>query len=392
MQHAIGSVRALGLLVLCASGSCFTADCSSSPREQTRVQPSSAQRVRQTAPGESAVVQSATGSAQREQRMAHGEPAAIADRSNAASVASSEPDGTAATAANDARLFAGTQFRQGELLAGLASGELSALRPVGSTSTVFRAQLNRNFRAAFKTSTHQRPSGHVAEMAAYRLARCLGLDNVPPAVLRRVPVAMLRRELNPEYASSWPSIVSQLWVSRDGLVEGVAIYWIEGLQDIDLASAEGRAAAARALRLSEPMPDASQSTAASLSTLQAFDYLIGNWDRWSGGNVKGDASGRILYMRDHDAAFPGKMSEALQRRLLEPVVASERFSRSFVQHLRALDRGAFERELARDPLYAAHPRLDERHLAALFDRRGALLSHVAVLIEEHGEARVLAFP
>jgi hypothetical protein len=63
------------------------------------------------------------------------------------------------------------------------------------------------------------------------------------------------------------------------------------------------------------------------------------------------------------------------------------------------------RELSRDPLLAAHIRLDEgpgpqparpvldaRVFDQLFDRRDALLSHVAALIEEYGEARVLSFP
>jgi hypothetical protein len=108
--------------------------------------------------------------------------------------------------------------------------------------------------------------------------------------------------------------------------------------------------------------------------------------------VKGDASGQILYMRDNDAGFAAHVSEAQQRRLLVRLLAVERFSRSFVTRLRALTPSSYERELAHDAGFAGAHRLSARSLAGLFDRRATLLSHVQALIEEHGEACVLAFP
>jgi hypothetical protein len=133
--------------------------------------------------------------------------------------------------------------------------------------------------------------------------------------------------------------------------------------------------------------------------------LIGNWDRWSGGNLKGAPGGDYLYMRDHDAGFAGRISESLQRRMLEPVKRTQRYSRSFVQAVRLLDREKVIREFSRDPLLAEHIRLDEgpgpaaakpvldAHVfAELFDRRDTLLSYIAALIDEFGEERVLAFP
>jgi hypothetical protein len=137
----------------------------------------------------------------------------------------------------------------------------------------------------------------------------------------------------------------------------------------------------------------------------AFDYLIGNWDRWSGGNLKGDTAHEYLYMRDNDAGFAGRISEPLQRRMLEPVQRTQRYSRSFVQAVRALDRETLIRELSRDPGLAEHirldvgpgpqptrPVLDARVFDQLFDRRDTLLTHIAALIEEYGDARVLSFP
>jgi hypothetical protein len=123
-----------------------------------------------------------------------------------------------------------------------------------------------------------------------------------------------------------------------------------------------------------------------------FDYLIGNPDRFSGGNIKGDPQGRFLFFRDHDLAFPRKLSEGVHRRIANRMLWAERFSRGFFHNLRRLTRERFQDELKRDPLSDKGPLLDDRQLAGLFDRREALLSHITSLIQLYGTDRVLTFP
>jgi hypothetical protein len=302
-------------------------------------------------------------------------------------------------------LFADTFLLQADILRELTRARASDFRPVGVTSLVFRVELEAQFRAAFKATTWQRPAGPVNEVAAYRLARCLGIDNVPPAVLRRISAAEIQRRLAYVFQPRWLEIQPQLAMGSMGFVEVAAIYWIEDLRDLGLESWRETQRVLGWLKVdTEPPPEHAQ-LAKQVSTMIAFDYLIGNWDRWSGGNLKGNTAGEYLYMRDNDAGFAGRLSEPLQRRLLEPVQRTQRYSRSFMQAVRALDREMLIRELSRDPLLAEHIRLDEgpgpqaarpvldaRVFDQLFDRRDALLSHVAALIEEHGEARVLSFP
>jgi len=387
MQLGFGSADALRLAIGVCIGALAGCAAKSSTPAHTELSPM--QSAAQPAGSEaSAATLRSAGLAPSGSAASNAGSAAM--RTALAPAAAEPPDDAAAhiTAAP----FVGSSLDSDTILKALSQSELSALRPVGSTSTVFRSQLDAPFRAAFKAATQRRPLGPVAEVAAYRLARCLGLDNVPPAVLRRVPVSVLQQQLDAEFVRQWPRIAPRLLTEHDGSVEGAAIFWIEGLRKLDLASPSVRAGTQRVLSLSEPLPDPPPPLAAGLSSLLAFDYLIGNWDRWSGGNVKGDATGQILYARDQDAAFGGRLSEPLQRRLLDPVLATERFSRQFVQRLRALTRSAYHSELARDAVFAERPRLDERSLARLFDRRATLLSHVNALIEERGEQRVLAFP
>ncbi|HEX2676464.1 MAG TPA: hypothetical protein VHM19_07485, partial [Polyangiales bacterium] len=189
------------------------------------------------------------------------------------------------------------------------------------------------------------------------------------------------------------AIQPTLVVESDHQVAGAAIYWVDGLRDLGLERSEGQAKAAAWLSLDHALEPADRNLAAQLSTLIAFDYLIGNWDRWSGGNLKSDASGEHVILRDHDAAFAARLGEPLHRRMLERLVQAQRFSRSFYRALRSLTRQTFTRELALDPAFGDKgPPLDPAALEALFDRRETLISHIAATIEERGETNVLAFP
>jgi hypothetical protein len=256
---------------------------------------------------------------------------------------------------------------------------------------VLRVRLAAPFDAAFKPVTPALPLGPSAEVAAYRLARCLGMDNVPPAVSRAVSAADVAAALAPDAKQSWNDLRARLTVSADGAISGAVIFWIPQLVDVGLDRRDGLRKVGAWLRAGGELPEASRSLAASLSSMLAFDYLAGNFDRWSGGNVSGDANATLVYVRDHDLAFPARMTETLHRRLWEDLHHAERFSRRLYSAVKALTRERFERELARDPEGARGRLLGERQLQGVFDRREALISYVESLIAVHGEAAVLAF-
>lgn len=302
------------------------------------------------------------------------------------------PAQPAAANDNGAPFFAGTLLLQDDVLHQLGNARALALRPVGSTSTVFRGVLDAPLKMALKLATRERPHGARAEIAAYRLARLLGLNNVPPALPRRVTKSELYGALEPTSLWQWPDIEWRLLVGGSGYVHGAAIYWIEGMRDLGLEPTRERERVSSWLRFGAEAPPGQQLLASQLSTQFAFDYLIGNWDRWSGGNVQGDASGEHLYMRDNDSAFAPRLSEALQRRLFAPLQETQLYSRRFVLALRDLTRPQFEQALRGGGALGGEIELDPRAIAGLFDRRAALLSHLAALIEQHSEARVLAYP
>ena len=172
---------------------------------------------------------------------------------------------------------------------------------------------------------------------------------------------------------------------------GAAIYWIPSMHDVGVDGKRNVERGSGWLKQGAEIPVARRGLAASISTMVCFDYLIGNWDRFSGGNARGNDVGTWVYMRDHDLAFPARMNESLHRRVLQPMLRAERFSASFYAAVKALDRQSFaaalEDELDRHP----EPLLDTARIDGVMDRRSTLLSHVESLIQLHGRSQVLAF-
>jgi hypothetical protein len=165
------------------------------------------------------------------------------------------------------------------------------------------------------------------ECAAYRLARRLGLDDVPPAVLRRID-------------------------STPGSVQ----IWVEGARDETAAG----------FRPAHPMAWVKQVWDRIL-----LDLLILNVDRNPGNVLAGPDY--HLWLIDHGRAFEP------QGVLLEPD-ALRRVNRRAWEQLRALS----DQEL-KDLVRGF---LDAEQLDALVARRARLAERVERLVSEHGEAAV----
>ncbi|MCS6799494.1 MAG: hypothetical protein NZ898_13390 [Myxococcota bacterium] len=304
--------------------------------------------------------------------------------------AASEPPRASSTAvvAIAVPRFVGSARTADEILERIGNARPVAFRPVGRTSIVFEMRLaGGDSHAAFKPVSRRHPAGYRAEIAAYRVARALGMDQVPPAVWRRLPGALLLERLDPEAAERWPQIEAELVFERDGSLRGAAIHWVSGMRPYALSAADWRR-----LRHDAPLDPGTQTRDADLSQMIGFDYLIGNWDRFSGGNVSSTAAGDRLYIRDHNLAFAHPLGTRLHERVLEPLRRVERFSRRWIDAVRRLDERRLRAELERDPGWAVDPCLDDARIAALLERRDTLLSWVGSLVEAHGAEATLAFP
>lgn len=290
------------------------------------------------------------------------------------------------------RIFIGTDLDEQWLLNRMASEPPEDFISVGNTSVVFKMSFETRPDAAFKPASRGRPKGHVAEIAAYRLGRCLGLDNIPPVISKRISRKTLREGLTIGQATVWRKLDERIMWNADGFVQGAAIYWVPAMRNLGLESRPRMRQWLRWLDIDGEVPEDTRPLAKDISNMLSFDYLIGNPDRFSGGNIKGDPEGRFIFLRDHDLAFPRRLGDRAHRRIANRMLWSKRFSRRFYRKLRTLTRERFQDELNLDPLSVKGPLLDDKQMAGLFDRHEALLSHISSLIQLYGADRVLTFP
>ena len=275
-----------------------------------------------------------------------------------------------------------------DLTAYLTAPPLSG-KSIGHTSVVFRLELEGALAAAYKPRSHRGHTRYRGEIAAYRLARALGLSNVPPALPRSFPLSALRSALGPPGTASRDLLDQEAIPETDGTVRGAVIPWIPRLEF--LALEQDPLASQWSVWLGPAGPPAEQrAMAAQISTMILFDYLTANWDRYSGGNVGFDRSaGTVLYI-DNDGAFfdpPPPKTLASQLARLRRVHV---FSRSFVLRLRALDPDATRDAMGDDA--PGTPLLAGSVLAGLDDRRKAVLEHVDAVVATAGEDKALSLP
>jgi len=284
--------------------------------------------------------------------------------------------------------FVGTELEQDEILEVISTADSRSFKPVGHSSVVLRMRTVARMTAALRVSSRAIQDGYRYEIAAYRISRLLGLDNVPPAIFRRATWKEISHRFHEDMLDRRASIRRAILWDEDGSAPGAAVYWIKGLRSLRLENT----ASWRSWLGDGDVPEGKAALARDLSTMTVFDLLIGNWDRFSGGNLPTDSKRQRAFLRDNDRAFSTPLPARRYETLLEGFTATKRFSRELVRRLEALDEASIRNELAKDPSQQSHPLLSDAQIAEVLDRKGTILSYIAALIEAHGEAEVLFFP
>lgn len=273
-------------------------------------------------------------------------------------------------------------------------------KPIGHTSVVFKLELTNGAKAVFKPASRRGPLRYKGEIAAYRLAGALGLVNVPPAFPRTFDRAELIGALGGDTSPGGELLTGEA-LGGDGKSRGSLVGWIDKLEFLALEAEPLRSRWHGWLTKGQAIPDApfeadagtpfaTRELAAQTSTLVAFDYLTGNWDRWSGANIGIDRSKALLLFVDNDGAFfetPPKDALARNTRVLESV---DRFSRSFVEHVRRLDESTLAAAIGDETPGA--PLLSKKVLQSVLERRKELLRVIDAKIAANGDAETLFFP
>ena len=208
--------------------------------------------------------------------------------------------------------------------------ELDGLRVNAIFRSVYEEKHRAGAPASMKTMPEERDS-YDFEVAAYKLSRLLGIDNVPPAC---------------EYE----------WRGQKGSVQ----LWVEK------ATPESE----RIQRKEAPADAASWHL--QRNRMRVFDNLIYNYDR-NHGNMRLDARGKLWFI-DHTRSF--KKTAKLQTQ--DDILVVDR---DLWRRLQDLDPNEVKRTL--------DPHLNHLEMQGLLKRHQLLLRHVEGLINERGENQVL---
>jgi hypothetical protein len=295
-------------------------------------------------------------------------------------------------------------------IAALRDGSIAEVRKgKGGRSLGFQIVLEDGTRGYFKPKQSFSAAHWYSEVAAYYLDRELGLGRVPPTTGRVFRWSELKK------AAGSDDRVGELQFEPEGTLRGAFIWWIpEPLKRLrmgrqwerwirvqrvlpitpyqrpvdyraDLNRRPGIREATDPKRPRAKAPDVEQRPA-ELSDLIVFDYLTQNVDRWGGDftNVRTRGEGGPLIFLDNGAGFwLGEQRLGLMEARLK---ALQRFRKSTVAAVRALDVDSLAEQMRRDPLA---PVLNETQLDGLRQRRQAVLDHVEALVARFGEAAVL---
>lgn len=270
---------------------------------------------------------------------------------------------------------------------------MRAKRPVGArgtsgTSLSMYLNLEGDIDAAFKPRT-KRGQRWAGEVAAYRLGRMLGIGRVPPAVSRRFRIATLRSLLEDE-----PAILARLedeavFDDNDEVV-GALSYWVPVIHEAEVDREDRLERWTVWLQQGKAIPPDRLALARQLSDTITFDYVTGNWDRWSGGNVLIGPDERTLLVMDNNAAFNVRLSEGPLSHLEAPLSQVERWSAGLYRRLVALSAEDLRAELAEDP--EGGELLSEAQVEALLRRRDRVVERIEGQVAAHGRDEVLCFP
>lgn len=275
------------------------------------------------------------------------------------------------------RTFGG--LSEDHILEQIRTARIIGRQQVGSTSVNFHLRLASDVDAAFKPRSRTHGEAYRAEIAAFRLNRLLGLNRVPPAISRYIPRSQLRLAAD-----------SAVIVEPDGMVRGAAIYWVPVLRDSRIDQERERARWASWLSQRGTIPPDQMVRAEEISTLIVFDFLTGNWDRWSGQNVPMDAAGHLIY-RDNNGGFSEPFGPSMLAAVMRHLRLVQKFSRGVIDRARGLTEASIRAEMALDP-DPAHPPLTATQIASLLRRRDTLIAYVDDLVRRYGERAVYVWP
>ncbi len=277
----------------------------------------------------------------------------------------------------------------GDMTENLVGGKIVGVRPISMRSLSLKVKLARGGVAAFKPMLRGNGTARF-EVAYYRLARLLRVEGVPPSTMCEIPLSKLTGHLEKHFPDVASSLEKEARTEDNGAIPGAMITWMNDIVESGLDGRTGRKKLDFFLSIDGPAPS-EEPLVAPASSMVVLDYVAGNWDRFSGGNLFADSSGSSLLLIDNNGSF-SRWSNRQRKRMDGLLLSCQRFSVALISRLRGLEARAVMDAVEWGPTSPSRALLRESEIALLLARRDELIAHVDELIAKHGEERILVFP
>lgn len=252
---------------------------------------------------------------------------------------------------------------------------------LSSRSLSLKLTLKSGDKAVFKPVLKHNDRG-LKEVAAFLVARHLGVNIVPPSTIKKIPLNKILRSLTKDFPDSAEELRKKSVTDSSGFVHGAVIAWVDKLDPDGIQKLGGHKAIFKLL--TRAGRKANPEMASHASKMAIFDYLIGNWDRFTGGNYFPEPDGKRFVLIDHNNAF-ARLSEGQSRRLERVLGRVEWFPADFARRIEALQPSDITGILAKEPGNGSHPLLNDKDIERLFARKRVLISKMRELVDRYGE-------
>ncbi len=274
-----------------------------------------------------------------------------------------------------------------KILSVLKKDDVSAVSILSPRSLSLKLRLKSGMSAVFKP-VRKNDTRAIYEVAAYRIAKLLNIERVPASVMREFPIKLLVDRLSLDDKESANTFRDAVLINENNTVFGAMIEWIKDVDHDGLKKLGGMSFLNRLLKSKSPA-DIKHPIAKSASSMVVFDHLIGNWDRYSGGNFFVSPNAQNLILLDHNGGF-GTWYEKRKAQMEKRLADTERFSISLIKKLRNLTMEDLN-QAVNESNKGFFPLLREKEMAVVLSRRDEVLRHVDSLILKSGEKTTLVF-
>jgi hypothetical protein len=270
----------------------------------------------------------------------------------------------------------------------LGSGRVIRAIPISKRSLSLKLWLDNGIEAVFKPMLKNNRRA-VHEVAVFKLARHLNVHFVPPSTIRSLPLRLLVRLIKKRSPEVGENLQQNAFVDNSGAVSGAVIHWVENLDSSHLKKMGGSSAFIKPLASINPS-DNEDPLVKQASDMIVFDYVTGNWDRFSGGNLFVSPDGSELVLIDNNSTF-APWSKRQKNRMVGLLRQTTRFSARLIERLEKLTPENVDRVLSKAPKATSQKLLSSKEIDLVLHRRDSVLAHVAHLTAKYGRQKVLAF-